>query len=110
MGVPHFVVTHRVPEGQTSSWFTFVTDGVESAVQKAKQAAGDKNVVVTGAKIVQQCLMAGLLDEIHIDLVPLLLGEGIRLFENLGTAHVELEQLDVTEAPTVTHLRYRVIS
>jgi dihydrofolate reductase len=109
MGIPHFVVTHQPPGVKASSWFTFVTDGVESAVKQAQQAAGAKHVAVTGAKIVQQCLMAGLLDEIHIDLVPLLLGDGILLFENLGSAHLDLEQLTVIEAPGVTHLKYRII-
>jgi len=109
MGIPHFVVTHHAPEGSASAWFTFVTDGVESAVKQAIQAAGNKNVDVTGAKIVQQCLTAGLLDEIHIDLVPLLLGDGIRLFENLESTPIDLEQLAVTEGVEVTHLKYRII-
>ena len=64
--------------------FTFVTDGVESAIQQAKAAAGDKNVGVSSASIAKQCIRAGLLDEIHLDLVPVLLGGGVRLFENLG--------------------------
>lgn len=108
MGIPHFVVTHHPPE-RAGSWFTFVTDGVASAVQQARQAAGEKNVVVTGANTVQQCLTAGLIDEIHIDLVPLLLGEGIRLFENLESAPFELEPRQVIEAAGVTHLKYRVM-
>ncbi len=111
LGVPHFVVTHRVPQEwvKEGSPFTFVTDGVESAVEKAKQAAGDKNVGVSTANIMQQCLKAGLLDEIHIDLVPVLLGAGIRLFDHLGTEPIELETTRVIEGLGVTHLAYRVV-
>jgi dihydrofolate reductase len=109
--VPVFIVTHSVPQEwvKPGSPFTFVTDGVESAVEKARQAAGDKNVAVSGTKIVQQCLKAGLLDEIHIDLPPILLGQGIRLFDNLGDEPFELEIMRVVEGVGVTHLRYRVV-
>lgn len=84
--VPVFVVTHDVPDewANDGNPFTFVTDGVESAVAQAKAAAGEKNVGVGGASIAQQCIRAGLLDEIHIDLVPCLLGNGVRLFDHLG--------------------------
>lgn len=111
LGVPHFVVTHTIPQewAGEGSLFTFVTDGVESAVAQAVQAAGDKDVAVSSANIMQQCLKAGLLDEIHIDLVPILLGEGIRLFEHLGNAPVELESTRVIEDLGVTHLGYRVV-
>ena len=111
LDVPVFVVTHSVPQGWANdgSPFTFVTDGVESAVAQAKRAAGDKNVGVGAASIVQQCLRAGLLDEIQLDLVPVLLGAGVRLFENLGAEPVELERTSVVEAPGVTHLRFRVV-
>lgn len=107
----HFVVTHTVPQEWTheGSPFTFVTDGVESAVEKAKQAAGEKNVDIVGAKIAQQCLKAGLLDEIQIDLAPVLLGGGVRLFENLGDQPIDLEPIDVVQGLDVTHLRFRVI-
>ena len=110
-GGPYFVVTHTVPQEwvKEGSPFTFVTDGVESAVEKAKQAAGDKNVDVTGASIAQQCIKAGLLDEIQIDLAPVLLGGGVRLFDHLGTEPIELERTGVVEAPGVTHLRFRVV-
>ncbi len=109
--VPCFIVTHNIPQewvGEGSP-FTFVTDGVESAIEQAKAAAGDKNVAVATATITQQCLKAGLLDEISIDLAPVLLGEGIRLFDNLGPEPIELEAIRVVEAPGVTHLRYRVV-
>ncbi len=111
LGVPHFVVTHTVPEewvGKESP-FTFVTDGVESAVEKAMQAAGDKNVAVSSANIMQQCIKAGLLDEIHIDLVPIPLGAGIRLFDHLGHEPIALEIIRVVEGFGVTHLRYAVV-
>jgi len=110
-GSPAFIVTHRVPQewDKPSSPFTFVTDGVESAIRQAKKAAGDKDVVVCTASILQQCLKAGLMDEIHIDVVPVLLGAGVRLFDNLGTEHIELECIRAIEAPGVTHLGFRVV-
>lgn len=112
LGVPAFVVTHTVPQEWVyeGSPFTFVTDGVESAVEQAKAVAGDKDVAVGAASIAQQCLKAGLLDEIHIDLVPVLLGEGVRLFDHLGTEPIELERTRVIEAPGVTHLTFRVVA
>jgi dihydrofolate reductase len=111
LGVPTFVVTHTVPEEWVyeGSPFTFVTEGVESAVERAKAAAGDKNVAVGAASIAQQCIRAELLDEIHVDLVPVLLGGGVRLFEHLGTEPIELESTRVIEAPGVTHLTFRVV-
>lgn len=110
-GGPCFVVTHTVPQEwvKEGSPFTFVTDGVESAVAQAKAVAGDKDISVDSANIVQQCLKAGLLDEIHIDLVPILLGGGVRLFDHLDNAPIELEQSRVVEAPDVTHLFFRVV-
>lgn len=110
-GGPCFVVTHTVPQEwvKAGSPFIFVTDGVESAIRQAKRAAGDKNVGVSSANIMQQCLAARLLDEIQIDLVPVLLGDGVRLFDHLGAEPVELEAIRVVEAPGVTHLRYRVV-
>src|ERR671921_1892856 len=87
LGVPTFVVTHTVPQEWVyeGSPFTFVTDGLESAVEQAREVAGEKDVGVVGASLVQQCIRAGLLDEIHVDLVPVLLGDGVRLFDHLGT-------------------------
>ena len=110
-GGPCFVVTHTVPQEwvKAGSPFTFVTDGVESAIRQAKKAAGDKDVAVSSASIMQQCLKAGLLDEIHIDLAPVLLGGGVRLFDHLGAAPIELESTRVIETPDVTHLRYRIV-
>jgi dihydrofolate reductase len=109
--VPVFVVTHSVPRdwGTRDAPFTFVTGGVERAVAQAKQVAGDKYVGVGAASVTQQCLRAGLLDEIQIDLVPILLGGGVRLFDDLGAAPIGLERIGIVEAPGVTHLRYRVV-
>ncbi len=111
LGVPTFVLTHTVPQEWVydGSPFTFVTDGVESAVEQARAVAGKKDVAVGAASIVQQCLKAGLLDEIHVDLVPVLLGGGVRLFDHLGTGPIELERTRVVEAPDVTHLTFRVV-
>lgn len=112
MGVPVFVVTHTVPDGwpREDAPFTFVTDGLESAVAQAKTIAGEKVVAVASATIAQQCLNAGLLDEVAVDLVPVLLGEGIRFFDNLNGTPVELEGPRVIEGTGVTHLHYRVKS
>ena len=110
-GVPMFILTHEPPDEvpQGAGTYTFVTDGVESAVAKAKAAAGDKDVLLHGADITQQCLRAGLLDEMVIHLIPVLLGNGRRLFDNLGAEHTELELVHLREAPPATHLRYRVV-
>jgi dihydrofolate reductase len=106
-----FVVTHTVPQewDKAGSPFTFVTDGVESAVRQAKQAAGDKNVSIGSASIAQQCIKAGLLDEMILNVSPTILGAGVRLFENLGATPVDLEQVAVVEGIGVTHLKYRVV-
>ncbi|GAA4048358.1 dihydrofolate reductase family protein [Arthrobacter methylotrophus] len=110
-GVPAFVVTHEVPEEWSDSDSTvhFVTDGLESAVAQAKAAAGDKIVGMHGADTIRECLDTGLLDEIRIDLVPLLLGSGIRLFDRLENAPVTLGNPTVVEGVGVTHLSYPVI-
>jgi dihydrofolate reductase len=110
MGVPVFVVTHSVPTDwdHPESPFTFVTDGIESAVAKAKAAAGDKDVAVASPTIVRQCLDAGLLDAVQVDLVPVLLGKGIPFFGELATGPVPLDGPTVVEGEGVTHLTYRV--
>lgn len=110
-GSPAFIVTHTVPQEwvYAGSPFTFVTNGVESAVSQAKEAAGDRDVVICTANILQQCLNLGLMDEIHVDVAPLLLGEGIRLFDHLDINPIELERIRVVEAPGVTHLGFRVV-
>jgi dihydrofolate reductase len=108
---PHFVLTHKIPQRWVyeGSPFTFVLDGVEAAVQQAKKVAGDKNVAVGTATVMQQCLKAGLLDEIHLDLAHVVLGAGRRLFENLGDEPIELERIRVVEGTGVTHLQFRVV-
>jgi dihydrofolate reductase len=110
-GWPAFIVTHHPPGEwmQAGSPFTFVTDGVASAIAQARRVAGDKHVIIGGTTIVQQCLKAGLLDEIHIDLASMLLGEGIRLFDQLGPEPIELERMSVVEGAGVTHLGFRVL-
>jgi dihydrofolate reductase len=111
--MPVFVLTHHareklVKDGGTT--FTFVTDGIESALNQAKAAAGDKDVSAGGgANTIQQYLGAGLLDELQIHLVPILLGDGIRLFDHFGPAQIELEQTRVIESPNVTHLKFRTV-
>ncbi len=111
LGVPTFVVTHTVPEEWVyeGSPFQFITDGVESAVEKARAAAGERDVAVGAASIAQQCLRAGILDEVHVDLVPVLLGDGVRLFEHLGAGPIGLESTRVIEGTGVTHLTFRVV-
>jgi dihydrofolate reductase len=108
---PCFVLTHKPPAPETvraPSVFTFVTDGIHSGVQQAKAAAKDKVVGVHGASAAQQCLAAGLLDEILISLAPVVLGSGTRLFEHLG-GQVQFERIDVIATPNATHLRFKVI-
>jgi dihydrofolate reductase len=108
---PCFIMTHNPPQEwiKPGSAFTFVTDGVESAIRQAKEAAGQKNVAVATPSIAQQALKAGLIDEIHIDLVPVLLGAGVPLFAHLGIEPIQLERTYVLEAPGVTHLHFRVV-
>jgi dihydrofolate reductase len=106
---PVFVVTHhkREPLVKQDTTFTFVTDGVQRAVELARAAAGEKVVgVAGGANVIQQCLEAGLVDELQIHLAPLLLGDGVRLFEN--SAPRDLERVGLADSPAgVTHLRFR---
>jgi dihydrofolate reductase len=109
-GVPIFVVTRRPPDGGAPDWplVTYVTD-VASAMARAKDAAGDRNVLVHGARTAQLALAAGVLDELEIHQIPVLLGQGRRLFDHLGPDHIELELARIVDAPGVTHLRYRVL-
>jgi dihydrofolate reductase len=109
--VPAFILSHGVPEeAKGGSSFTFVTDGIESAIKQAKAVAGEKNVwVMGGANIVQQCIKADHFDELQIHIAPLLFGEGIRLFEHIGNEHIELESTRVLETPGAIHLRFRVV-
>jgi dihydrofolate reductase len=110
-GVPLFILTHKPPEPEAvpkgHSKIVFVTDGIRSAVSQAKAAAGDKDVVLSGASPCQQALGAGVVDEILIHLAPSLIGSGIRLFEPFQ-GPISLEKLTTTDGPLATHLRYRV--
>jgi dihydrofolate reductase len=109
-GVPIFILS-RHPEREEARWplVTYMSDVVE-AIGAAREVAGEKDVLVHGAGTAQLALAAGVLDELQIHLVPVLLGEGRRLFEHLGTDQIELEPLRVVEGEGVTHLRYRVAS
>lgn len=107
---PAFVVTHEIPEGwpRPGSTVHFVTDGIESAVRQAKDAAGEKSVAVHGADTIQQLLNAGLLDEISVDIAAVLLGSGVRLFDHLAGMPGVLGNPTVIAGAGVTHLRYPV--
>ena len=110
--IPTFVVTSHLPDEMPSgdTPFTFVRDGIASAVAQARAAAGDKDIyVIGGARTIKQLLDAGLADELRIDLIPLLLGGGIRLFDQLDSRPVNLEQVRSTSSNAVTHVRYRVL-
>ena len=112
MGVPVVVLSHSVPDGwpRDDAPFTFVSEGIERAIEVAKELAGEKVVGVNGGTIARQCLDAGLLDEIWVDLVPVLLGDGTPFFSQLGTAPIVLEgPLSAAEGRDVTHLRFRVV-
>jgi dihydrofolate reductase len=107
--MPVFVLTHHPREPLTlSDTFAFVTDGIEAALERAREAAAGKDVTIGGgAGAINQYLAAGLVDELELNVVPLLLGDGARLFEGVGTT-VQLEQVRAVDAPGVTHLKYRV--
>jgi dihydrofolate reductase len=113
--VPLFIVTNKVPEttakGENDKLsITFVTDGMKRAIEKARTAAGDKNVVVGGANVIQQCLKARLIDELQIDISPVLLGDGLRLFEQLENENIQLEKVKVVELPgDITEISFRVL-
>ena len=109
--VPLFVLTHAEPEDAPEGGvYTFVTDGIERALEEARAAAGEKDVAVMGgAEIGQQYIRAGLIDEISIHLVPVLFGGGTWMFEHLGSKHIQLESAGAIETPAATHLRFRVL-
>ncbi|MCA0455203.1 MAG: dihydrofolate reductase family protein [Chloroflexi bacterium] len=107
--VPIVLLTHREsPDWIQPEWGFEVAHTLEDAIAKAKQLAGGKSIGVAGADVAQQCLKAGVMDEIGIDLVPVLLGEGIPFFKHLGIEPIHFEITGVTPTPHVTHLRYRV--
>lgn len=112
--VPIFVLTHEAPANAPREndklTFTFVTDGIESAVAQAKAAAGAKDVtVIGGAQIIQECLNAGLLDELEVGIMPVFLGGGLRLFEQLDTMHIVLEKIEIIESGPRTDFRFRIV-
>ncbi len=113
MDVPVVVLTHHIPQAWIDAHpqapFTFVTKDIESAVAQAQALAEGKNVGIGGADVAQQAIRAGLVDEIGIGLVPVLLGAGIRFFDNLGPEPIELERISVVEGVGVTHLRFRIV-
>ncbi len=109
--MPVFVLTHhqREPLTLSDTTFTFVTDGIEAALEQARAAAGEQDVLIGGgADVINQYLAAGHVDELELHVVPLLLGGGARLFEGIGP-DLELEQIRVVQAPGVAHLKYRVV-
>jgi dihydrofolate reductase len=108
-GVPIFILSRQQPPPEVARLplVSFVSD-VTTAMSRAKEAAGEKDVLVHGVATAQLALAAGVLDELQIHLIPVLLGEGRRLFEHLGADHIELEPVRIVDGPGVTHLRYRV--
>jgi dihydrofolate reductase len=108
--VPCFVLTRerREPLAMKSGTFTFVTDGIVSALDQAKAAANGKDVIVMGANAAQQYLKAGLVDELVLQLAPVLLGAGTRLFDHIGRAQVELTRTRLIGSPFVTHIKFAV--
>ena len=108
--IPLFVLTHRADPGpDPDSVYEFVTDGVESVVARARAAAGDKEIAVSGVEIGRVLLQSGHLDEIWIHVTPLLFGDGTRLYEQMGADPIDLELLDSVATPQAVHLRYRVV-
>jgi dihydrofolate reductase len=107
-GVPIFVPTHRAPEGTHAGDVRFVTDGIESCVAQAKAAAGDRDVLLHGAYTARECLLARVLDVLEIQLVPVLFGQGRRLFDDLPPDHIELDPVRTLESPGALLLRYEV--
>jgi dihydrofolate reductase len=110
-GAPVIVVTHQVPDGwpRPDSSVSFDTDGIDSAMRKAQQIVGDGVIALASSSIIQQCLNLGLVDRIQVNIVPVLLGDGIRYFGSLAAGPVELADPDVSEGNDVTHLYYRVL-
>lgn len=111
-GHPVFVLTHHAREPLTkgATTFTFVTDGIEAALEQARAAAGERDVAIGGgADVIGQYLGAGLVDEFQLHIAPIFLGDGARLFEGLGPQEAQIEIVRVVDSPAVTHIRYRVV-
>lgn len=111
LGCPFFVITHHPPDRWVGpgTGGTVITDGIESALERARAVAGDRVISVAAANTAQQFLRAGLLDEIRLNVVPVVLGNGVRLLDDLGGEHFDLACTLVVESDDVTHLRYRVL-
>ncbi len=111
LGAPFFLLTHNPPDRHVGpgTGGTVVTDGIESALEQARAVAGERNIAVGAADVAQQYLKAGLVDEINVDLVPIILGGGVSLFANLEGHQIDLECTRVVESDHVTHVRYRVV-
>jgi dihydrofolate reductase len=107
-GVPIFVPTHTAPADNPHERVHFVSDGIAACVEQAKAAAGERDVLLHGAYTAQECLKAGLLDVLEIQLMPVLLGQGRPLFEHLPAEHIELDLVRTLQAAGVLHLRYEV--
>ena len=113
--VPIFVITHQPPDQLTKGQndrltVTFISNGIENAIRKAKAAAGEKDVtVVGGASTAQQCLNHGLADELQIGIMPLLLGGGLRFFDNAIFENIQLERVSILETPSRIDVRYRIV-
>jgi len=113
--VPIFVLVHEIPSRRPKEMnnlsFTFVADGIESAIEQAKSTTGNKDVtVIGGASTIRQCIKAGVAEELHVDIMPILLCDGLRLFEDLGITPIQLERLDVVKLPKGrTHFKFRII-
>jgi dihydrofolate reductase len=103
------VVSHSVPQDAPEGGVYRFVDGIEAAFEQAKKSAGDKDVVIQGAKVAQQLIALGLVDEILIHLAPVLLGSGTRLFEHAGGEHIPLETTEVIQTPEAIHLRFRLV-
>jgi dihydrofolate reductase len=112
-GMPVFIVTHEAREPlpmQGGTTYTFVTKGIEAALELARNAAGDKDVGIWGgANIIQEYLKAGLLDELQLHVIPVLFGDGTRLFEDLGGRRIELKRTSTIDTPGATHFRFSVL-
>ena len=107
--VPTVIVSHSVPQDIPQGGVYSFVDSVDAALETAKKLAGDKDIYITGADVTQQFLKRGLIDEISIHLVPVLFGNGTRLFEHLDSEHISLEIIEVIQTAEAIHLRFRVI-
>ncbi|GAB3316990.1 dihydrofolate reductase family protein [Larkinella ripae] len=109
-GIPIIVVTHEKPQEVPTGKSTLIFESdFKTAVEKAKEAAGDKSVGISGASLAQQALKAGLVDEIFVHIAPILLGDGVRLFDHFGDRFIRLAIIESFEGPLVNHIRYRVV-